>query len=52
MAMPIFDQSIALLQTAIMGISLTSFQIRTYVTGFGKTRQLRTKLIIQKNVIE
>ena len=23
-----------------------------YVTGFGKTRQLRTKIIIQKNVIE
>ena len=26
--------------------------VHTYVTGFGKTRQLRTKLIIQKNVIE
>ena len=24
----------------------------TNVTGFGKTHQLRTKLIIQKNVIE
>ena len=30
MAMSIFDQTIALLQTAIMGISLTSFQMRTY----------------------
>ena len=46
MAMPIFDRSIALLQTAIMGIVLTSFQIRTYYDS--KVCYNRTSAILQR----